>query len=123
MTRTSVDAVRDIIDVEELDDEELQAFVEDANVVVNDRLDGTGLSTARKTLIEKWLAAHLAAMKDQRIRKATIGFSTVEYEGASNSDDALGLQATRYGQQAVALDPSGQLDSYNVYVKTVNAED
>lgn len=88
-------------------DVDLQTFIDSAHLLVTEELATSGLSADRQTLIEKYLAAHLAAMTYER---GQITFSKTgdasEYYGFKAGQ---GLLSTRYGQQAVALDTSGKL--------------
>lgn len=56
--------------------------------------------------IERWLAAHFLAMRQKQTTKEDISGAISEtYEGKYG----LGLDFTRYGQQAKILDPTGNL--------------
>lgn len=123
MPRTALADVRDIIDIDsDIKGEELQAFVKDANLIVDDRLKGQNISDEQLEMIEKWLAAHLVALRDQRIASDSVGASEKVYEGDTNRG---GLELTRYGQTAIALDPTGLLKNApgSIYIKTVNDQD
>jgi hypothetical protein len=85
---------------------QISAFIATANVIVNDNLVGAGLSDATLTQIEIWLAAHLIAISDQREVRVNVLQSEVEYHVPKFG---MGLKATAYGQQALALDWSGRL--------------
>jgi hypothetical protein len=90
----------------------LDPFIAAAHQLVEDRLSGktytgpTGaevtISEASMTEIERWLAAHFASMWDKRTATDTVGPGTFEYEG----ETAMRLDFTRYGQQAIILDPT-----------------
>lgn len=104
MTRTSPNEVEQIIEFDSLTTSEIQEFIDDANTIVTEKLAGHA-SDALLPIIEKWLSAHLAAMKEQRVQESSVGKSEIVYEG----DAEMGLQRTRYGQQAMAIDDSGLL--------------
>lgn len=114
MTRTSVSEVKKIASFPSLTDSEIEAFIEDANVIVDDRMKGHA-SDAKLALLEKWLSAHLAKIRDRRVTESEVGDTAFTYEGEAG----MGLEATQYGQQAVALDTTGRLEASPNYVKTV----
>lgn len=116
MARTSVDDIKDIIELDTLTDAQIAAFMNDANQIVTNRLAGH-TTDANLKLIEKWLSAHLCSMREQRVQRARDGPITREYEGG---EFGLGLEFTRYGQQAVALDPTGRLRATPRNIETVN---
>lgn len=82
-------------------------FLTAANRIVTDRLTGHGIATATLEQIENWLAAHLIAMSDREpgLDEEQIG----EARNKRSGKTATGLDATRYGQMAKALDPTGRL--------------
>lgn len=108
--------VRCIIDTV-IEVEDLTPFIAAANVIVTDRVagrtylgpDGTQVTVTDATLveIEKWLAAHFAAMRDKRVAADAIGPGSFTYEGKTD----MHLNFTRYGQQAQMLDPTGSLQA------------
>lgn len=87
---------------------QITAFIATANVIVNDNLVGVGLSDTTLTQIEIWLAAHLIAISDQREVRINVLQSEVEYHVPKFG---MGLKATAFGQQALALDFTGRLAS------------
>lgn len=98
MALVSDSEVKEIL---ETDLANLQPFIDTANVIVQD----IDVSDELKTEIEKWLAAHFASMRDQRVDSKSISDKSEDYEG----ETGMGYQATRYGQQAMQLDPTGTL--------------
>lgn len=80
-------------------------FINAAHVMVWERLEGKGLSENRLKLIELYLAAHFAA----------ITFPVASFEAAGKVQESLqykvdlGLDYTKYGQQAQLFDSSGTL--------------
>jgi hypothetical protein len=81
------------------------------------------LSSSRLTIIETWLAAHFAAITEAQLSQETIGDATDKIESKVD----LGLNVTRWGQQALALDPTGVLASSakgtkRASIKTLNPE-
>lgn len=106
------------MELEDLSTGELAPFIEDAHTIINNRVAGH-VDTETATLMEKWLAAHLTSMREQRLDRAAIGDSDMWFEGETGE----GLKATRYGQQVLALDDSGLLNTTGHYSATVHSGD
>ena len=89
-------------------------FIRPANRMVIDRLTGQGIATATLREIERWLTAHFAAMSDRETHIASEGEgkARIKYAGKTG----MNLEATRYGQMAMVLDPSGKLADANTAV-------
>lgn len=103
--RVSIDDLKNILDTE-LTDEQLYAFINTAHVMVEEVLTSTALSSDLLTEIEMWLSAHYACIREQRASEESIGAEyRVKYQGTTD----MGLKATTYGQQALALDYTGTL--------------
>lgn len=85
----------------------IAAYITAADLIVSEELSNKGLSANRLKEIERWLSAHFVAISEEsaRISAETIGRSNITYGGQFG----LGLQHTRYGQQAMLLDTSGTL--------------
>lgn len=98
MPRTTLAAVQDTIETD-LTDDQINAFIADANVWVTDFLGGEGLSTARLTLIEKYLACHYVTRRDPRLRSAEVERVRETY--------VRDTQVDPYLQAAIAEDPTG----------------
>lgn len=81
-------------------------FITAATLLVDQHLLDADLPTALLKEIERWVAAHFACLLDPRLRDMRKGDTTVTFELGK---PGLGLQATTYGQQALALDASGRL--------------
>ncbi len=91
---------------------DLTGYIASANVVV-DRVytcsvakDRT-LTDTELELIERWLAAHFYATSDRPYKSKSTLKSSASFDG--NTDK--GLEATLYGQQAMAIDYSGCLEA------------
>lgn len=84
---------------------ETTAFIESAHVLLCSVLDGYGVPTSLMTQIEKYLAAHYAAIAYPVTQREGLGPLSRSY--ATKID--LHLNNTKYGQQAIALDPTGIL--------------
>ena len=115
-TRVETAEVMEILDTTmKLD--ALEPFLLVANRLVEDNLvgrtytmpDGTTGTINDATLkeVERWLAAHAAAMWDKRVSEDKVGPGAFKYEGVTGKQ----LEFTRYGQMAMQLDPSGTLRS------------
>lgn len=89
--------------------EDLSSYIQSAHLFVKEELISTGLSEDRLTQIELYLAAHFAIITLEKggLTRQKIGESEDFFQGWTNT--SVGLNATRYGQQAVMLDTSGNL--------------
>lgn len=97
--RVTNDEVKVVIDTSLTD---LTAFILVASQQV-DRISGLGTAVLKE--IERWLAAHFVSIRDKRTSKDNVGDSSHTYEGKTG----MGLEFTRYGQQAKLLDTTGTL--------------
>lgn len=108
MARTTPNAVNNILETN-IGDTDLTPFIETANLIVTEHLTAAAitpaLSAARLELIERWLAAHFVRVREERVTEMSAAGTRTKYEG----QDGMGLRATKYGQQAIALDPTGIL--------------
>lgn len=109
MPRTSREKVRSIIEVDDDEVPDLDPFIETANNLVTDVCTGSGYTNAKLELIERWLSAHFYAIRDPRMTtkesRGQLGGIRQQFESKVD----LGLNLTRYGQQAVILDSAGNL--------------
>lgn len=108
MARTNSTDVAEILDTS-LDTGSggaLEAWVEIAHEVVDDiAAVDSSISATRLEQIEKLVAAHLASAQDQRAERISSESRSVSYQG----DTGMHFEATKYGQNAMALDPTGTL--------------
>lgn len=88
---------------------DLTPFIRVANLMVNTHLSGKGLSSSLLKEIELYLAAHFACMRYRQFSSESIGPASRSY--ADKALAGTGFQITRYGQQALALDPLGILNT------------
>ena len=97
--------VKEIIDT----NRDTTPFIDVADLLITESLSGKGLSNARLTKIELYLAAHFATVTEERggLTRSGVGDAVEAY----NVEPGKGLLSTRYGQQAIALDSSGTLTS------------
>jgi hypothetical protein len=65
------------------------------------------LTAAELELIERWLSAHAYAMVDQPYASKSTGGASGSYQGRTD----MMLEATKYGQMALALDWTGCLSA------------
>lgn len=89
--------------------DDFATFIASANLLVNEELASAGLSAARLTQIELYLSAHFAIITLEKggLTRQKIGESEDFFQTWTNT--AVGLNATRYGQQATTMDTSGKL--------------
>lgn len=104
--------MRNIFDTD-LGDTQLDEFIDDASAIVDQYLDGQGLGTSVLARIEKYLAAHLASVRDPLALREQIGDVNVTFEARARSVGVgtRGLSLTFYGQQALSLDTTGRLEN------------
>jgi hypothetical protein len=116
MARTTAIAVKNILldNYDTLKNPDLTGFIDTASALVDESVNfaterGITLSTTLQERIEAWLAAHYYAQADPLyMSKSTQGAS-----GSFQGQSAMGLEGTRYGQQAKRLDISGGLSSFD----------
>lgn len=121
MARTTPERVGSIIELDE--DIDLEEYILAANELVTElcepvmQPDGATAyySEPRLALIETWLAAHFYAIRDPRTSFEQAGSVNARYEGKTD----LGLNFTRYGQQAMLLDTYGNLKRLNENKKLI----
>lgn len=108
--RVSGSDVKEILDTE-LTASELTPFIETAHLLINKTVteasDALGVDVGSELLtrIELWLSAHFASIRDKRVTVEKVGPAEFRYEGQSGTR----LDGTRYGQQAISIDPTGAL--------------
>jgi Protein of unknown function (DUF4054) len=91
-----------------LTEDEVEPFIDAANVVITGKCASTYSSTELKEL-ERWLAAHLVAIRtpdNASVKSKKAGKVEVQYFGTQGG---TGLWSTPYGQQLMALDYSSTL--------------
>jgi hypothetical protein len=114
--RTTSDLVEAIIDTDV--DISLDPFIDAANYLVTTvcgviPLGGYSYTPADLELIERWLAAHMYAVRESRPQRQRAGTLTEEVQSKVD----LGLSVTHYGQQAMVLDVNGGLAALNAKSK------
>ena len=81
-------------------------FIKVASLMVDQHLVDQGLSEDLLKEIERWLAAHFTAVRDQLIKSEETLDAKVTYQVGQSGK---GIESTSYGQQAISLDSSGKL--------------
>ena len=96
------------LDVKAILDTEVntQPFITAASLLVDHHLLSAGLSAALLKEIERWLAAHFTAVRDPRFTQIKTEQDAFVY---SHGKMGQGLMSTMYGQQVIAMDPTGLL--------------
>ena len=107
--RTTAEAVGQIIAVNA--SISLTSFIEAASQLVTDNCDGT---ETQLELVERWLSAHMYAMRDPRRTSDGAGGISASYQGTVG----LGFDLTHYGQMAMRFDASGGLARLNEQAKS-----
>lgn len=106
--RVDWEGVKQIFETE-LTKSQLETFITAASLIV-DTIDVTqaspSMTSAELVEVERWLAAHLAAINDMREREVQIGEARISYEGWGWE---AGLKFTRYGMQVCLLDRTGTI--------------
>lgn len=107
--RVTAGAVKEVVPTEIADSVVLTNFIDTANLFVDTHLAAAGHSDAILAKIELYLAAHYTALTEEQggLTRSKLGDAD---ESFANIYDQ-GLKATRFGQQALALDTTGTLNS------------
>lgn len=100
---------QEIKDISDLTLDDLQPFVEVAEVLVDDLLADVGHSDALLRKIGVYLSAHFAYLKEGQVKSEKIGDSSTTFNMATG----LGLESTTFGQMAMTLDSSKKLSTAN----------
>jgi uncharacterized UBP type Zn finger protein len=108
MPRTTPGDVKTIFETD-LSDSTIQEWIDVATLIVDDIEDAdSSITNTRLERIEKLLSAHFAGTQDQRIAQTSAESKSVEFQGDTEMTD---LRGTKYGQNAIALDPTGTLST------------
>lgn len=104
--RVDQDGVKLIISTELTD---ILPFIQAANRIIEDHLEGQGLADATLREIERWLSAHFVAIRENsaRVTEESIEDASAKYGGTYG----MGLKSTLYGQTALALDSTDVLST------------
>lgn len=104
-TRITTADVYEILDTE-MPEEDIQAFMEDAHTVVNNRIAPYSDDQDSLAAVETYLTAHLATSKEPRVQSASHESVSFEY-----SEE----QGQKYWHDAIMMDPTGRLARPNGY--------
>lgn len=88
---------------------EVAPYVATANLLVTEELGSAGLTTDRLTQIELYLAAHFAALTPNAPQANMTQGESGEDRIRLGGQFGMGFDQTRFGQQAMAMDTSGNL--------------
>lgn len=100
--------------------DEFASFIDLANDVVDEHCSGdsvvTGepLTVARMDRIKTWMAAHFIKILDPQLVREEVSTLRMVYQ----QEVKLGLDQTRYGQQAKFIDSTGGLAAWDEQVKS-----
>lgn len=105
--RATVQQVRELIELNAEDSAIRNNYLVTANAYVDQYLLDLSLSSTMLTQIELYLAAHFAALVEEKggLVQESMGASA----GSVSDHYSAGLGATRFGQQAMILDSTGTL--------------
>jgi len=108
MPRVTEAEVRAVLETDE--EVSLTGFISDAGVFVDRAVlqaqsNSAEITSQEAKLMEKYIAAHLYALFEQKPLKERVGRSSVTYVGKSG----MGLESTVWGQTALSIDSTGSL--------------
>lgn len=119
MPRVTATEVKEILDTS-LTDAAVSTWIDIASDQVDDIAAFNGdISTTRLGNIELMLSAHYATTQDPRHESASSSSRNVSYEG----ETGMNLMASKYGQNAVQLDPTGLLRDSQKQKATLSVPD
>lgn len=108
MARVTATEVKAILDDSALADGIVDSFITGANALITDALGSSGIGAALLKEIERYTAAHLISVTRERMAsKEGAGGANIEYTGTYG----MGLNASSYGQMAIAMDTTGRLSA------------
>lgn len=85
----------------------LSAFITGANLIVTKNLTDTVLVSDELKEIERWLSAHMVAMRTRQEDSMKISSASAKFTGKYG----MHLSSTQYGQMVLVLDRTGILAS------------
>ena len=97
---------------------DLDVFIGVANALITKLLSDAGHSATILKEIERYLSAHFSCVMDPRAQSEGVAGISQGYEGQTG----MGLDRTRYGQNAKLIDTSGILASYDAQSKSNQVE-
>lgn len=107
--RVTAGAVKEVVPTQIADSVVLTNFIDTANLFVDTHLASAGHSDEILAKIELYLAAHYVALTEEQggLTRAKMGDADESFANIYGQ----GLKATRFGQQALAIDTTGILNS------------
>ena len=93
----------DVQGIFDTDLDNLAPFINTAHNIVKQ----TSYDEGKRTDLELWLSAHLAAARDRRLSSKSIEGNREDYMGEGGKQ----LEATMYGQTVLTLDDANEIDS------------
>lgn len=105
--RVTADEVKEILTIDPtILDAEIDVFIKSANILTNKvATDGPLTDSDHLMEIERWVAAHLVAIRDMRVAQEKAG----EVQQSFQYKVDLNFNVTVYGQQALVIDTTGVL--------------
>lgn len=109
MSRTTSQAVLDLIELE--DGVSVTQFIDSATMLVTEKCDtvSNSYSVERLEMIERYLAAHFAAVKYPRTTSESAAGTSESYQTSVGK----GFELSPFGQHAMLLDTGGGLAKLN----------
>lgn len=105
MPRTDSNKVETILETD-LSSNTITSWIDIATELIDDIENAdSSIPDSRLEKLERLVAAHLASTQDQRIASGERESASVEFQGQTG----IGLEGSKYGQQALLLDPTGLL--------------
>jgi hypothetical protein len=113
----AINRVQNIIEKKDTIDN-VAPFVDTAKVLLDNYFADEDISDTLLSEIGCWLAAHFYTLKNRQSGQESSGDVQVRYYAKIE----MGLRATSYGQQAIAMDPTGILDNLDKRKHKVSIE-
>ena len=107
--RVTAGAVKEVVPTQIADSVVLTNFIDTANLFVDTHLASAGHTDEILAKIELYLAAHYVALTEEQggLTRSKLGDADESFANIYGQ----GLKATRFGQQALAIDTTGILNS------------
>ncbi len=110
-TQITPSVVREAVNTR-LTDAEIEGAISTAEAIYETYLGGKSLITNMEIEIKKYLSAHYVALKDPSVSvlEEKLGQLSARFEpAAQSSKKGLGLRSTKFGREAINLDPTGTI--------------
>ena len=112
--RVTTAEVKEIYDTTQTD---LDVFITLANALITKLLSSAGHSATILKEIERYLSAHFSCVMEPLAQSEGVAGISQGYEGQTG----MGLDRTRYGQNAKLIDTSGILVAYDAQSKSTSS--